>query len=132
MIRVLSGIDLVSLDRLDGMRQEIRERFIKRALTQREIEDADGKQNSIMGKIAAKEAVFKALECGIAAAGWQSIEILSKENGAPFVVLHAAASQAASEKGVVSWSISITHERTHAAAVAIALCEIPNEGSQQG
>ncbi|HPC05224.1 MAG TPA: holo-ACP synthase [Anaerolineaceae bacterium] len=121
MLKVYSGIDLVSLNRLDGLKLEIRERFIRRALTVREIEDSGGLPNSILGKIAAKEAVSKALECGISAVGWQSIEILSRENGAPYLVLHASANQAALEKGIFSWSISITHERTHAAAVAIAL-----------
>jgi len=132
MIRVYSGIDLVSLDRLDGLQPEIRERFIRRALTVREIEDSGGLPNSILGKIAAKEAVSKALECGISAVGWQSIEILSRENGAPYLVLHAAANQAALEKGIFSWSISITHERTHAAAVAIALGGSLDTESQKG
>lgn len=132
MFRVLSGIDLVSLDRLDGLKPEIRERFIKRALTPREIEDAAGQQNSIMGKVAAKEAVAKALGCGIAAAGWQSIEILSNENGAPYLVLHGAALQSARQNQIFSWSVSITHEHTHAAAVAIALGGIPESEIQQG
>jgi holo-[acyl-carrier protein] synthase len=132
MVRVYSGIDLVSLDRLDGLRPEIRERFIRRVLTPCEIEDSGGRLHSILSKIAAKEAVSKALECGISAVGWQSIEILSRENGAPYLVLHAAASRAAAEKGIFSWSISITHERTHAAAVAIALGETPETKIQQG
>jgi holo-[acyl-carrier protein] synthase len=132
MFRVLSGIDLISLDRLDGLRPEIRERFIKRVCTTREIEDADGQQTSILGKVAAKEAVSKALECGIAAVGWKSIEILSKENGAPYIVLHGSALQAAEQLGIFSWSISITHERTHAAAAAIALSEIAGTDIQQG
>ena len=110
MFRVLSGIDLVSLDRLDGLKPEIRERFIKRALTPREMEDA----------------------AGIAAAGWQSIEILSKESGAPYVVLHGAALQSARQNQIFSWSVSITHEHTHAAAVAIALGGIPESEIQQG
>ncbi len=132
MVKIYSGIDLVSLDRLEGLQPEIRARFIQRALTAREIEDSGGLTSSILGKVAAKEAVFKALECGISALGWQSIEILSRENGAPYLVLHAAARKAADEKRITSWSISITHERTHAAALAIALAETPDTKTQQG
>ncbi len=129
MIKIYSGIDLVALNRMDRLSPEIHTRFLQRVFTPQELEDAAGKQNSLMGKIAAKEAVSKALGCGIWVIGWQTVEILSQESGAPSLVLHSKAKEISEELGIWTWSISITHEKTHAAAVAIGLGDISrNQG----
>lgn len=128
MVTLHSGIDLVDITRLEGLKPEIRIRFIKRVFTPGEQEEADQHLNRLMGKFAVKEAVAKALGCGIGLIGWQSIEVLSRENGAPYIILHDKAKAYEHEAGITSWSISITHEGKYAAAVAIALGEDPSLG----
>ncbi len=88
MITVYTGIDLVDTTRLDGLQPGIRNRFIKRVFTPLEIEEAGNSSTSLSGKFAVKEAVAKALGCGIGAIGWQSIEVLTSPAGAPFVKLN--------------------------------------------
>lgn len=129
MIKIYSGIDLVALNRMDKLSPEIHNRFLQRVFTSQELEDAAGQQNSLMGKIAAKEAVSKALGCGIWAIGWQSVEILNQVTGAPTLHLHSTAKEFSEALGIWTWSISITHEKTHAAAVAIGLGELPEPGN---
>jgi holo-[acyl-carrier protein] synthase len=120
-----TGLDLVEIHRLATLRQEIRERFIQRVFTQKEQQDCAGRLEKLSGRFAAKEAVAKALGCGIGLVGWQEIEILSGVAGEPKLLLRGKASAMAEKLGLVDWSISITHTRTHAAAMAVALGATP-------
>ncbi len=70
-----SGIDLIEIARLEGIRPEIRERFLRRVFTIQELEDARDSNLHLAGRFAAKEAVAKALGCGIGPVSWQEIEI---------------------------------------------------------
>jgi holo-[acyl-carrier protein] synthase len=123
MVTLHSGIDLVDITRLENLKPEIRTRFINRVFTSGEQDEAGENLNRLMGKFAVKEAVAKALGCGIGLIGWQSIEVLTRENGAPYVCLRDKAKTYECEAGITSWSISITHEGKYAAATAIALGE---------
>ena len=60
MVTLHSGIDLVDITRLEGLKPEIRIRFIKRVFTPGEQEETDQHLNRLMGKFAVKEAVAKA------------------------------------------------------------------------
>jgi holo-[acyl-carrier protein] synthase len=128
MVTLHSGIDLVDITRLEGLKPGIRTRFVQRVFTPGEREEAGDNLSRLMGKFAVKEAVAKALGCGIGVIGWQSIEVLAQENGAPSVVLRDKAKVYEQAAGITSWSVSITHEGKYAAAVAIAL----GEGSSPG
>lgn len=116
-----TGIDLVEIARLDTQRPEIREKFLQRVFTPRELEICAGRPESIAGRFAAKEAAAKALGCGIAAAGWKNIEILRTANGEPYLLLHASAADVAARLGLTQWSVSITHTAQTAAAVVVAM-----------
>jgi holo-[acyl-carrier protein] synthase len=115
-----SGIDLIEITRLENIQPNIRARFLKRVYTPRELDDANGSLASLAGRFAAKEAVAKALGCGIGPVKWQEIEVLRQATGEPQLVLHGAASQLAADAGLVNWSVSISHDGTHAVAVAVA------------
>jgi holo-[acyl-carrier protein] synthase len=70
--------------------------FLQRILTERELELAAGRKGKAAefaaGRFAAKEAVVKALGCGIGAkVGFQDIEILPDSLGKPVVSLSEAA-----------------------------------------
>lgn len=116
-----TGIDLVELSRLEDLDPSVRQRFLARVFTPRELEETQGQLHRLAGRFAAKEAVAKALGCGIGPIGWQEIEIHSGAQGEPGLVLSGEAARIASELGLNEWSVSITHSRTHAAAVVVGL-----------
>lgn len=79
-----------------------------------------GLAEHVSGLFAAKEAVLKALGTGAAhGLTFRDVIILSALGGRPQVRLVGAAERLASTLGVGHVHLSITHERGHAAAVAI-------------
>jgi holo-[acyl-carrier protein] synthase len=72
-------------------------------------------------RFAAKEAVLKALGAGLGACPFTDIEVERADSGAPSLRLHGAAATLAAERGVAGWHISLTHTKTMAEAVVIAL-----------
>ncbi len=81
------------------------------------------KPASLAARFAAKEAVAKSLGTGIGPIGWQEIEIIRADTGQPILHLAGAAAQLASQRGLSNWSISLSHTRTYAVAVATAIGE---------
>jgi holo-[acyl-carrier protein] synthase len=119
-----TGIDLLEINRLDELDAAIRARFLQRVFTPGELADAADSNASLAGRFAVKEAVAKALGCGIGAVGWQSIEVQRGPQGEPLLLLHGKAQDMAASLGLQQWSISISHSRTHAVAVAVGLGEL--------
>jgi holo-[acyl-carrier protein] synthase len=119
MQNLRSGIDLVEIGRLEGVEPAIRTRFLRRVFTPQELEDARDSNLHLAGRFAAKEAVVKALGCGIGPVSWQEIEILRGQSGEPLLVLHGKASQIASDQRLTTWSVSISHTSAFAVAVAV-------------
>lgn len=125
-MRVLCGTDIVEIKRMyknialkeDGSIPS----FITRCFTDKEIEYCMGKKldskkaESFSGRYAAKEAVSKALGTGVMTEGigFLDIEILLNENGAPYLVLHGNAKAKADSLGVISTSVSISHDGEYA------------------
>ena len=72
---------------------------------------------------AVKEAVAKALSTGIGLVSWKEIEVISKPNGEPQLVLHSKAQEYADKLGLTQWSISISHTKEHAVGLAVAVGE---------
>lgn len=70
---------------------------------------------------AAKEAVMKALGVGLGEVDLKDIEVVRADSGAPSVALHGRAAALASQRGVTSWQLSLTHTDTAAHAIAVAL-----------
>jgi phosphopantetheine--protein transferase-like protein len=118
-----SGIDTIEISRLDEIRPAIRERFLQRVFTPDEIEQAHDRTEMLSGLFAAKEAVSKALGTGIGVVHWRDIEIIHLPTGQPTVQLHGMAAKVAQELGLTQWSVSISHDRNKAVAVAVALGE---------
>ncbi len=116
-----SGVDTIEISRLEKIRPAIRERFIARVFTSQEATQARDRNEVLSGLFAAKEAVSKALGTGIGRVGWQEIEILHLSTGQPILHLHGQAQMVAKELGLREWSISISHDRTKAIAIAIAI-----------
>jgi len=125
MIKVETGIDLVEITRLSLLKPAIKERFVKRVYTEKELDDSAGRDDHLAGRFAAKEAAAKALGTGIGDIHWQDLEITTDETGKPSLVLHGEAEKIAMQKGWFDWSVSITHTAGMAAAVITALID-PN------
>lgn len=121
--RITSGIDLVEIERFKQLKPEILERFYRRVFTPGEIEHIGGSFERAAGLFAAKEAIVKALGCGIGPVSWQEVEILHNAEGNPLTQLHGAAADLADNLGNMHWSLSISHTKLHATAIAIALLE---------
>ena len=97
------------------------EEGLKRFLLPQEItrlpQSDQRRTESIAGLWAAKEAVGKALGCGICARlGFLDIEVVKDELGAPRALLSVHAAQT---HGVNALAVSISHEKHYAAAVAM-------------
>jgi holo-[acyl-carrier-protein] synthase len=123
-----TGIDLVEVERLNQLKQEIRQRFLKRVFTEKELSQAGDSNEHLAGNFAAKEAVSKALGTGIGKVFWRDIEVQHDEQGKPHLFLYGKAAEIAHQQGLDTWSISISHTREHAVAVAVAY---GNEGAHE-
>lgn len=120
------GLDVVELDRLARMSQPIGVRFAAKVLTVQERErwaSLPGPRalEFVAGRFAAKEAIVKALGCGIGATvGFHDIEIMPDVNGKPVCRLSESAWHRLgwrSDQYIIH--VAITHERKIAAANAI-------------
>jgi len=82
----------------------------------------------VAGRIAAKEAVAKALGTGFTmGVTWADIEILNNSTGQPTVRLLGRALEIAESKGVTGWLVSISHNESQAIGSAIAVQEYPGD-----
>jgi holo-[acyl-carrier protein] synthase len=115
-----NGVDIIEINRLAEINPAIRERFIARVFTEKEIEICKGNNINLSGRFAAKEAIAKALGTGIGEIHWKDIEILQKENGEPVVNLHAKAKEKEKELEISQWALSISHSRYLAIAFVVA------------
>jgi holo-[acyl-carrier protein] synthase len=76
---------------------------------------------SLAARFAAKEAVMKALGVGLGAFDFADVEVQRRPSGEPHLVLGGRAAQAASDRAVRRWLVSLTHTATTAGAVVLAL-----------
>jgi holo-[acyl-carrier protein] synthase len=121
------GLDVVELERMARLLAGPgRERFAERILT--ESERASWRRlperralEYISGRFAAKEAVVKAIGCGIGAiVGFRDIEVMPDSSGKPTCKLSEdALARLGWNREPTRLHIAITHERSIAAATAI-------------
>ncbi len=121
------GIDLVELDRVRRMLARRADQALRRLLTEHERQYVATRPDPIphvAARIAAKEAVYKALQTlpGCRGVSWQDIEVWRALDGRPSVSLFGVAAAAAGELRI---HISLTHSATSAGAVAILEREGP-------
>jgi holo-[acyl-carrier protein] synthase len=121
MTHLRTGVDLIELDRVESAIQRHGVRFLERVFTPRELEEVGENIASLAGRFAAKEATAKALGTGIGDVGWQEIEILRGPVRQPRLFLHGRASNLADELDLETWSLSLSHTRTHAIALVVAI-----------
>jgi len=130
-VKILSGTDLVYMPRISRIIEEGGEGFTGRVLSESEIELFDKaaglkrKTEILAGRFAAKEAAAKALGTGLLAdgVGFSDFEILPDDSGRPILTLKGRAKEKADSMGVVSVSVSITHDNDYAGAVCTILTD---------
>lgn len=114
------GVDLIDIDRIVALLDRFPDRFRQRVLTDGEARYCGTRVERIAGRWAAKEAVSKVLGLGVRGVGWREIEILPNWAGAPQVTLHRRAAARAAALGLDDLTVTISHERRMAVAVAVA------------
>jgi len=118
------GIDLVDLARVRALLANKGEQAMTRFFSEKEREylasrpDATG---HAAARIAAKEAVYKALQslAGARGIGWREIEVSRDADGKPAILLHGTAARLSEEQGGLRVQISLTHSATSAGAIAV-------------
>ena len=117
------GVDLCEVDRLRAAlarTPSIRDRLF----TEGEQAYCERRRDPVeryAARFAAKEAVLKAMGVGLGACRWHDIEVVRADSGAPSLVLHGAARDLATERGVTRWLLTMTHTHRLAEAIAVAL-----------
>ena len=120
-MQLRTGVDLIEISRIEEVVSRHGKHYLERIYTPAELELCGKRIESLAGRFAAKEAVSKALGCGIGDVSWKEIEILGDEQNAPVLHLHGEAAERAEELGLSSWSVSISHSQSHVVAVAVAV-----------
>lgn len=119
------GIDVTDLRRVEVLLERMSEDFLLSTFTAAERDTACLPEERVTffgGRLAAKEAVVKALGTGHAGGvAMRQVEILRLACGSPAVLLHGAAKQAGERLGVSRWLVSISHTESVAVASAIAV-----------
>lgn len=116
------GTDLVDVTRF----RDVVERtpgVVDRLFTAAELDTVAPRRDRVPGlaaRFAAKEAVMKAMQCGMADVAFTEIEVRGGGDVAPTVALTGRAAERADGCGIRTWHLSLTHtdELAHAMVVA--------------
>ena len=121
-MRVLGiGVDLVEVDRVRDL-LERRPGFREEVFTASELADCAEVDDvaCLAARWAAREAAVKALG-GVRDAGWRDVVVERDDSGRPTIALSGAARERAREAGVDHVLVSLSHERSVAAAFCLAV-----------
>ena len=118
------GVDIVEVSRIGAMLEEHGDRFLTRCFTADERGYAVSRRRAaehLAGRFAAKEAVLKALGTGWRSGiAWTDVEVHLLPSGQPELELHRVAADAARQRGITEWNLSISHTELYAIASVIA------------
>lgn len=123
---VAVGVDVVDLDRFESVMTR-QTSFLDRVFTADEREYCErAKATSVRcqryaARFAAKEAVMKALGCGLGAYGFHDVEVTrDDDSGEPALCVKGKAAVLADERGITRWMISLSHSDVVAIALVAA------------
>ncbi|RKU13155.1 holo-[acyl-carrier-protein] synthase [Candidatus Poribacteria bacterium] len=119
------GIDIIEVERIRCLSLRWGSRFEHRVYTPQELAYCGKTQiryARLAARFAAKEATLKALGTGLTVGmNWKDVEVCADAAGKPSLVLHGKVKQYASELGVVTTFVSLSHAVDYAVAQVI-LC----------
>jgi holo-[acyl-carrier protein] synthase len=118
------GVDLVDLERIARLLASKGEHAMQRFFTDEErayLQSRPEPTGHAAARIAAKEAVYKALQAlpGARGVGWREIEVVRDADGRPAIRLHGLAAELAAAHGGLTVQVSLTHSAVSAGAVAV-------------
>ena len=114
------GNDITECARIAWALEKHGDLFLDHLLTGREKTESRGRLSYYAGRWAAKEAIAKALGCGIGEnCAFTDIEILDNEAGKPLVRLSGAAEITAKQLKADRIHLTISHEKDYAVATAV-------------
>ena len=117
------GTDIIEVARIRESYEKFGQRFLQRVLRPSEVNYCLSHKfpaPHLAARFAGKEAVSKAFGTGIGRhVGWQDIEILRRDSGEPYVVLHDGAAKLLQERGATRVLITLSHTQEHATAMAV-------------
>lgn len=117
------GTDILAVARIEAVYSRLGQRFVDRILTPPESDlwrQRGQSVNFLAKQFAAKEALAKALATGIAkGVGFQQLQILRSEAGAPVVELSGIARQRLAELGGTTAMVSLSDEQELILAFAV-------------
>ena len=114
------GVDMIEIDRIEGVIARWDRRFLERVYTPAELAYCGRRVPELAARFAAKEAIAKALGTGIRGLAWREMEVVPDHRGKPTVALHGGAAARAQALGLLEWAISLTHARAYAVAMVAA------------
>jgi holo-[acyl-carrier protein] synthase len=117
------GVDLIRIRRVEQAYLRRPERFLHRIFSLREqalLSQRNYPPATLAARFAAKEAVAKALGCGIGPVRWYELEIVPGGKGAPYVCLRGEAERLARQRGIDGVAVSLAHDGPWAMAFAVA------------
>ena len=119
-----TGIDIIEVDRIKNSIQKYSDRFKKKIFTQKEIDychsQADPAKH-FAARFTVKEAVLKCFGTGMTGGIlWKDIEVDKLNSGQPVLNLHGNGKKLFNQLKLKHIHVSITHDKTYAAAHAIA------------
>jgi len=119
-----TGIDIIEVNRIKNSIQKYSDRFKKKIFTQKEIDychsQADPAKH-FAARFTVKEAVLKCFGTGMTGGIlWKDIEVDKLKSGQPVLNLHGNGKKLFNQLNLKHIHVSITHDKTYAAAQAIA------------
>jgi holo-[acyl-carrier protein] synthase len=127
------GIDLCEISRIQDAIARHGERFVARLFVPGEIRrpaSSPAYAEHVAGLFAAKEAAMKALGTGLRGTAFSEIAVVRAPGGPPRLALLGRALDRARHLSVGAAHVTITHDRTTAAAVVLLLRSAPAAGTQ--
>jgi holo-[acyl-carrier protein] synthase len=120
------GVDLVEIQRVRAMLERHGIRAVRRLLTELELDYCAQRSNvaqHVAGRLAAKEATYKALQVvdGATDVRWLDIEVITNDGGRPTLKLHGRADLAARRLRAEDTLLSISHSIDTAIAMVVLI-----------
>ena len=118
-----TGIDLVSIRRIEKVIQKWGSRFVTRVFTAEETRICYNRPSSYSAfalRFGAKEAFSKALGLGIRKGiSWRDIEVFNNPAGKPGLRLYGVASEICKDKGINSIHLSLSDDGEYGIAMVV-------------
>jgi holo-[acyl-carrier protein] synthase len=124
MAHVIRGIGVDAVD-IERFRRSLERTpsMHQRLFTEQELAYVAPKADpvpSLAARFASREAVMKAMGLGLGAFGFHEVWVDRRESGEPHLNITGRAAQLASERGIATWHLSITHTDLVAIAYVVA------------